>query len=460
MIGLVVSVFLHIFHQAEILREIEDSAMDWVMTLWEGAVFKEPTIPVGWIDIDEKTYLKWEEPLYVPRERLANLIAFALQTAPKMVVVDIDLAQRNHDQELDNPVIKVLKTYTHECKIKPLTSDDCPPVILLASLRTFESDLPIQRGSYLDKYVEDSHHLFWASPLFDLDRDQIIRRWRTWESVRHETGHRLVALPSVQLLAATILTSQKDTVVRLQKCLDEEVLKGHSTTSERGDNSKELVRCSVNLWERFNTTSRRDSIRTVESLRLSEDRVARRIAYTIPWQDSTKDAPGHTIPTVMTFEGKERLLLSRVSASSVEKVGGEFGNADFQGRVVFIGGSFRESRDLYLSPLGEMPGVLVLINALHSLMQHGEMEEIDLKFKLLINLVLIALLSIAFSIWDCFWGQIVAGFLVIIMLVPLSVVMFGFGFWLDFALPLLTVQIFQTVANWRSALQRVVNGVG
>jgi hypothetical protein len=433
--------------------------MDWVMAVWAGTVFKQPTIPVGWIDIDDKTYLKWKEPLYVPRARLARLIDFALQTAPKMVVVDIDLAQRSHGQELDDPVIKVLKTYASECKNKPLASDDCPPVIFLASLRIFESDLPVQRGSYLDKHVEDSRHLFWASPLFDRDRDQTIRRWRIWESVRRESDNRLMALPSIQLLAATLLTSHKGAVERLQKCLDAQVLKGHKTTSEREDADEELARCSVNLWERYNASLKIDSIRSIETFRLSGDRVARRIVYTIPWQESSNDASGITIPTVMTFDGKERLLMSRVSARSVENVDGEYGSADLQDRVVFIGGSFSDSRDVHLSPLGEMPGVLVLINALHSLLQHGEIEEINLELKLLINVILIVLLSIAFSIWDSFWGKVVAGFCIIILLVPLSVVMFGFGFWLDFALPLLTVQIYQIVAEWGYAVHRVVTGI-
>jgi CHASE2 domain-containing sensor protein len=459
MIVLFVSVLLHIFHKAENLREVEDTAMDWIMILWAGTVFKEPTIPVGWIDIDDKTYLKWKEPLYVPRERLAHLIDFALQTGPKMVVVDIDLAQRNHGQELDDPVIKVLKTYVDGCKNKPLASDECPPVIMLASLRTFESDLPVQRGSYLDKYVEDSHHLFWASPLFDRDRDQTIRRWRIWESVRHETDNRLMALPSIQLLAAILLTSHKGTLERLQNCLDAVVLKGHKTTSGHEDIDEELTRCSVNLWERLNASVKGHSMRKIETLDLSGDRVARRVVYTIPWQERSKDASEKTIPTVMTFEGKERLLMSRVSARSVENVDGEYGSADLQDRVVFIGGSFSDSRDVYLSPLGEMPGVLVLINALHSLLQHGEIEDINLELKLLINVLLIALLSIAFSVWNSFWGKIVAGFCVIILLVPLSIVMFGFGFWLDFAIPLLTVQIYQIVAEWGHAARRVVTGI-
>jgi hypothetical protein len=458
MIGLAITVSLHTFHRLEVLTEMEDKAMDWVMTLWEGTVSKEPIIPFGWIDIDEKTYLKWKEPLYVPRRKLANLIHFALQSHPKMVVIDIDLAQRNHDRKVDMPVVNVLKTYADICENKPLATDNCPPVILLASLRTFESDLPLQRSSYLDELVDNSNQLYWASPLFERDKDQVIRRWRIWESVRRETDNRIMALPSLQLLAATLLTSYEGAAQRLQSCLDAKVLKGYTTKLAKGTIEESGDSC-VNLWERLNALLDKNLQRTTEALTLSGGRVARRIVYTIPWQGSKGGVPGKRVPTVKTIEDEERLLISRISAHNFDNLVDVNDKADFQDRVVFIGGSFRDSRDIYLSPLGEMPGALILINSLHSLLQHGEIEEVSLVHKLLINILLITLLSIVFSIWNLFWGQVIAGVSVIIVLVPLSVFAFGFGYWLDFALPLFAVQIYKMAVEWGQAVHRVVTGM-
>jgi CHASE2 domain-containing sensor protein len=459
MIGLAITVLLHTFHKVEVLTEMEDKAMDWVMTLWEGTVSKEPVIPFGWIDIDEKAYLKWKEPLHVPRGKLANLIHFALQSHPKMVVIDIDLAQRNHARKVDEPVINVLKTHADVCKNKSLATENCPPVILLASLRTFESDLPLQRTSYLDELVDNSDQLYWASPLFEKDRDQIIRRWRIWESVRRETDNRIMALPSVQLLAATLLTSYEGAAQRLQSCLDAKVLKGHKTTSGYDESGEGSGKSCVNLWERHNALLDSNSQRSNETLSLSDDRVATRIVYTIPWQGSAAAEPVKSVPTVKTFEGMNRLLVSRVPALNLDNLNSVHGRADFQHRVVFIGGSFRDSRDIYVSPLGEMPGVLVLINALHSLLQYGEFEEVTLAHKVLINILLIVFLSIVFNVLDVFWGQIVASMSVIVVLVPLSVFMFGFGYWLDFALPLFAVQVYQMAVEWGQVAQRAVTGM-
>jgi CHASE2 domain-containing sensor protein len=434
-IGFVIMLFLNIFHYAPFRREGEDLAMDWVMQMRMGRVSSEPTIPFGWIDIDEKTYLDWREPLSVPRKKLAKIIQFALQCHPKIVVVDVDLAQRSHDRKFDQPVEDVLAEHAYKCRGKPVLSEDCPAVVLLASLRLPEKEesYPEQRNSHLDELVADSEHLFWASPLFDQDWDQTIRRWRIWEKIQYKDDSQLFALPSIQLLAATLLRDGEDSMEKLQQCLD-------SMASENNEiSADQSVACK--MWEASSQLANK-------KLRLSQSRIARRILYTIPWQRNT---PGHyigSIPTVRTYEGQENLLLSRVSALYVKDSKKQFDSSDFKGRVVFIGGSFRDSRDIHVTPLGEMPGVLILINSLYSLLQCGEAKELYLPLKILIEILLIALLTICFSVWDSLWGQIASSLTICAILIPFSVLLFGYGFWLDFALPLAAIQIHQVAADF------------
>jgi hypothetical protein len=66
-----------------------------------------------------------------------------------------------------------------------------------------------------------------------------------------------------------------------------------------------------------------------------------------------------------------------------------------------------------------------------------------LALKLLFAVLLIALLSISFSVWNSFWGMIIVGFIIIVAWVPLSVWLFGYGLWFDFALPLVAIQLYQ-----------------
>ena len=281
MIGLGILFLLQIFDNAPVLRESEDAAMDWVMRMRKCTVSNEPTFPFGWIDIDGETYRDWKDPLYLPREKLADLIKFALESEPKMIVVDVDLAQRSGDGTLEEPIEDVLKNlYERKCRGKPLFSGRCPPLILVASLRPYKKGLLEKRPSRLDKLVDESKHIFWASPLFDQDWDQVIRRWRIWEPVwLNKVDDRPTAMPSIQLLAATLLTSRKKEMNDLQNCLDSLVLNGYNTMAGQPVSNDEKP-CTVTLWDREGMKLTRKK----QTLSLSWDRLGRRILYSIPWQ--------------------------------------------------------------------------------------------------------------------------------------------------------------------------------
>ena len=445
-IGLVILFLLQIFHNAPVLRESEDAAMDWVMRMRKCTVSNEPTFPFGWIDIDDKTYRDWDDPLYVPREKLAKLIKFALKSQPKMIVVDVDLAKRSGDGTLEEPIEDVLKDwYGDKCIGKPPLSEGCPPpLILVASLRPYKKGLLEKRPSKLDGLVNDSKQIFWASPLFDQDWDQVIRRWRMWEPVwLNKVDDRPTAMPSIQLLAATLLTSGEKEMTELQDCLKSLVLKGYNTMAGQPVSNDEKP-CTVTLWKKKLT-------RESQTLSLSWDRLGRRILYSIPWQ--AEGSSGMTIPTVRTTENQERLLLTRISALKVFNRQGA-PDKDLRGRVVFIGGSFRDSRDIYPSPLGEMPGVLILINSLNSLLQQ-KAHAPHFSIIILLEILLIVLLTIAFSVWDSFWGMIITNLTIIVSLVPVSVWLFGYGLWLDFALPLAAIQIHQIAADFNEGREKL-----
>ena len=117
------------------------------------------------------------------------------------------------------------------------------------------------------------------------------------------------------------------------------------------------------------------------------------------------------------------------------------------GRVVVIGGSFWESRDLYLTPLGQMPGFLVLVNAIHSLHQHEEIKPPSLYLKWPITVALIVLISLIFARLSSFWAMLVTSGVIIIALLPISYYLFKAGVWLDFVLPLCAVALHWVAAH-------------
>ncbi|SVD86106.1 uncharacterized protein METZ01_LOCUS438960, partial [marine metagenome] len=121
-------------------------------------------------------------------------------------------------------------------------------------------------------------------------------------------------------------------------------------------------------------------------------------------------------------------------------------------RIVVIGGSFAENRDNYLTPIGMMPGAMILINAMHSLLQYGQMERPSPWLLYGLELVLILIASVIFALTETFAAKLISGLVTLILLLPLTFSFFKYGLWLDFALPLLGVQIHETVTRWERTL--------
>jgi CHASE2 domain-containing sensor protein len=71
--------------------------------------------------------------------------------------------------------------------------------------------------------------------------------------------------------------------------------------------------------------------------------------------------------------------------------------------IVIIGGSHREGRDYHKTPLGLMPGALVIINATHSLLHYEQIEPLPNWVKWLIIATLILVMTVIFLCVASFW---------------------------------------------------------
>jgi hypothetical protein len=119
--------------------------------------------------------------------------------------------------------------------------------------------------------------------------------------------------------------------------------------------------------------------------------VAQRIMYLLPWHIKR----GERYPIITAKDGDQTPILTRRSALTITESDKPLSTEWLAGRVVMIGASFADSRDLHFTPLDRMPGNLVLINAIHSLYHHGEITPPPWYIKLLIEVLLIGIMSIA-----------------------------------------------------------------
>jgi CHASE2 domain-containing sensor protein len=406
-VGFLITILLLPFHHTDIFHRIEDIGIDWVIQMLRATPpAKQDTPSFVVLDVDEATYRLWGEPLITPRDKLLRLIQMATQHQAKMVMVDIELNYRtDRSQALDHPnnqadkaLFEFINQYDASCQ------EPCSYIFLTRSTRKSLTESPYREpvSSFLDPVVAKSRYIYWASTLFDIEHDQVLRRWHLSQPLcQGKVGD---VLPSMQLLADTVVKNQ--------------TLSGTKPLLEKLD----LVKpdCTVQ--------GHQEGFEPVE-----DDQLKRRILYRIPWH-----LPGEKLPNME--DGHlllEKLSVQSVTAGDAKPIAASF----LPGRIVVIGSSYESSRDIYATPLGKMPGIWVLVNATHSFLQ-GELTPPSSWVIWLTEAILIVIMSLVFAYFDkSFYGMLVSGIVIIIGMIPFTFWLFEYGVWLDFAIPLIAVQI-------------------
>lgn len=433
--GLFVGLLVTALEGAPPLRSAEDRAIDRMIQLSRAIKPRHPTPLFAFLDIDEVTYHRWGEPFYIPRDKLRALVQYVVNGQPDLIIVDVDLSQPADDRQADDSLVEYLAGDED--------GNDVP--IILA--RTFQvplgQDAPphqVEKRStgFLEDTVATTDHLFWGSTLFSVDPDNKLRRWRLWEPIC--TDGQPGVLPSIQLLALSLWKrNSADAPLAVKEVHDSlKPLEPQDCASEKRSTPVPL---RVNI---AGTT-----------LDTSPAAQAQRIVYGLPWRLQS----GEAYPEV-DFEGTSKSVLAIRSASPITDSPDELPATDWlRGRIVVIGASFAASHDIHTTPLGPMPGALVLINATFALAQHGQLTAPPVISRLFILAVLIVAISFTFTMFDSFWAKTITNLGLIVLFLPISFWLFKSGIWLNFAIPLLLVQLQQTAAEFDQNKQLAVKQV-
>jgi CHASE2 domain-containing sensor protein len=423
-VGVLIALATMLFHDTEGLRRIEDAGLDWMIRMYRGVPRAATTDlrPILFLSIDERSYRRWGEPLNVPRDKLLSLIKYGVEGGAALVIVDVELTRRSGEH--DPPLAAYLASLGQQ---RSSSSD----VILVRGLRQPYPDntgLIEQRSSFLDEALAGNAHLHWASPLYQLDDDGMVRRWRLWEAtcvgtVEGSEGQ-VVVLPSVQLLAAALL-KDRDAPSRLQADLKDYLPPSCAQpipTGHRGE------RRPYQLGD--------------INFHLNEDDLGRRILYSLPWRLND----GERYPGI-AWRGEPHYPLFSVMPAVVVTEAPRETYPDLRGQIVIIGASYADSRDGYPTPLDVMPGAMIMANALLSFHQNGEATE-SLWLQHALKGVLIIFVAIAFAHLTGFAAKLAASAITLAVLLPISFWLFRSGIWLDFAIPLAAVEIHAMISEF------------
>jgi CHASE2 domain-containing sensor protein len=414
---------------------------------------------IAFIDIDEAAYEQWKyaEPFMTDRAILLGLIQYARKNAPRLIFVDIDLASASsRDPKKDKALGDYLRHYRGSCA---KSESICPPIILPKLFRPVEAD----NGQFinrpipsLNKYLpfQDSltwdanKPILWGSVDFDWEADQTVSRWRLWEDACD--GTREIRYPSA-VYEATLLGTMHVT----EEINEDFRARVHSHVSCKDPSDKTVGTSDEKEEPDVVPTSTPITSKFAEAL--TTDSGLRRIMYRIPAHDSNFDPPEaglarvFKVSTLLACPQHQRPDTAPAVSSLVRCLQRQPPNPLLNGEIVVIGTSFEDGGDAnHPTPIGPMPGAMILINELNSFMNNDYMKEVSLAQLMLVESVLIFFISFFFSLNRPFLGLILSLSLIVLSVLSVGLFAFKFGYWFDSIVPTLSVFVHEFVHFVRS----------
>jgi CHASE2 domain-containing sensor protein len=378
---------------------------DWFMRLRQGEDINPiPDAPkLAFIDIDDAAHDKWGKSGVTNRDRLLDLIRYAAEGGARLIIVDLDLSQPDpSDSKSDSRLRAWLQHYPSKADLKAELIFVRP----LGSPSTVHAAWNIQH-TIIDKDVANNPLVHFATAAFTADTDGVVRRWRLWEPVCQD-DKLLVALPSVELQTEAII----------------DVKNKEGTSTELSGILKSAVRGQCDQFESGIIGAL--NFKQFKEVELYPDPRGEDILYMLPW---------HVPP-----DWDEQRLAYMPAQTIVEK---NPSPDRVRGRVVMIGGSNAASRDFMQTPIGPMPGAMVLLNSINALLQEGQLRDLPWYGALGIGVVL------GMSVWLCLYSFHYGLAPLLAMVSVVLVTMFAaselikYGIWLD-----MTGAFVGIVAHW------------
>lgn len=404
--GLLIVGLLLGFGQQPVVKKWEDSAVDYMISLnsslarMTGENRGRPDLVFTMLDMDERSFRDeaWQEPYHVPRDKLLKLIQFAVEGKSSMIIVDVDLSKPGVDPQADAALKDYLIHY-------PVSG---PPLILLRAKRTEPGESSHAIGEFRETILGDLEvaNIHFAQPLFQRDtRDSVVRRWVLMEPGCYKGKG--IALPSVQLLAYALLRDRLEGGHGNLADLDASLNANRPIGCESGDPRIAFRRPAVIGKTIFEYQS-----------------LGERLIYTIPWEKAGHAASDlKTVPAVFVTD---RGLKDHTEVAD---------------RITLIGASYGASHDLHVTPLGLMPGSLIILNAVKSLSLFDQISQPPLYVRVGMMLAFVTLMSWVFSRYSNMLKLVILTALVVIFFVPISFWFFKYGVWFDFGIMMLAIKL-------------------
>jgi len=428
-IGVGIAVFAALFESNAAVGKVRDALLTWQVAQFAST---DAGRNILWLDVDDATYRTWHTPPITPRDRLCRLIDFAVRGKARVIVVDVDVTNPSVPGTFppevpcsgaggaaagsaDAEFLAYLRHYSSACKGRDAVAG-CPPIVLVRDLRTsylsnFDDGAPArtQRASFVDASVGAGNGpVYWSSPNFSVDDDAMIRLWRLWEPLCDPAS----VLPSTELLAGVLFAGSD--VQRMRQAVDT----FRPACAPVSGGAAHTLTATVPVQTRVDVGY---------PLQLQSDAALRRFFYRVGWDArSGRASMAAFVPAQLVTEADAQHAFDPSIAA---------------GRIVVIGGSYADNPDFHRTPLGMLPGTLILINAIDALIHDDTVRETPLFLRVAVELALILTISVVFLYLPAIPAMLVSSLLVVVSALTLGFVFLNAGYFIDPVLPLIGIQI-------------------
>ncbi|MCX5516299.1 hypothetical protein C3941_17205 [Kaistia algarum] len=411
LLGILIEIALLAFQPPTLLivRRVADDTADRMIRLAERTTDRIAASPAfTFLDIDDATWAEWGWPLVTPRGKIEALLERVAGSGPLAILLDVDLAFPG-DKDEEASLHDFLAAY----------APTSPPLVLVRSMiDTPSGKLPLLRPTDYDDAVAGKANIVFASPLFERDGDGKIRRWRLLAEACE--GNRPMVVPSMHLAGAMIA----------RQAIHGPPPGVPAPALQRMDRNLAAfvpANCAARAVEREGEL---DDWPASIPIAVAPEDVSKRVIYRVGWEKGTVGLG----PLVDSPAGGETQLVAVRPARLALAADPGAPLPGIAGRIVIIGGSFSGSGDWHDTPIGRMPGSLLLVNAVEALTQNGTPREPSAAERLAISLMII----VAASLLTSFLRPTVAAWALafgIVLLMIVSIGRFKSGVMLDLAVP-------------------------
>ena len=365
---------------------------------------------LAFIDIDTSAYRQWDEPLIIPREKVAHYISLADKNSARMVVLDLLLDYPSQDKIGDTLLRKTLEDLTR--RRSPLAI--IFPVTIRATDRTV-------RPLIYEDIISRNPNFHRALPYVSISSsDKVVRYMKQFEQIKMRDGSQGIIF-GVPLLASVILQGEFGQLNKIET----RIIQDLKLSSGK---------------ERVYEISFKDGRRLLIE---NHELISSRIRFTqIP-------------PGIMQSAGN--LFTERILPDELEPL-----QSELQGKLVIIGVSSPDKGDILPTPVGDMPGMYIIGNAISTLAGHEQVVPPPDWVRLALEFIIILIAAFLFLYTNSIAIEVTLSVLMVTLLVPATYYFYvSFGVFINAIFPVMgmsaqriIVIAEEQIRNYASAWQK------